>query len=114
MKKGGKEMVYIYLDDLRTIDQKVVDSYPNSIFLYPKTYKEAIHALESSIEKGQNILIDFDHDLGEKKTGYDVAKWVVESGYENIEFLVHSANPVGKKNIIELLTHYGYKYYGRW
>ena len=47
-------------------------------------------------------------DLGEDKTGYDFAKWLIEHqviGY----FSVHSLNFVGRANIVQLLTHYGWK-----
>lgn len=54
--------------------------------------------------------VSLDHDLGENvKTGYDVAKWVerevVEEGFENFPVIhIHSANPVGRKNIEAALT----------
>ena len=57
--------------------------------------------------------ISFDHDLGEEKTGYDFAKWLVELDLNgvhkfpsNFEFNVHSANPIGAKNINDYLTSY--------
>ena len=53
-------------------------------------------------------LIDFDHDLGVGLSGYDIAKWLVENEYPPTTFHVHSMNPVGRANIIQLLTHYGY------
>ena len=51
----------------------------------------------------------FDHDLGVDKTGYDVAKYIVEHQIEIKGFKIHSANPVGRFNIRQLMTHYGYK-----
>lgn len=76
--------------------------------------------------------ICFDHDLGmqvaiearnigmskrksrilksEEKTGYDAAKWLVEYCIDNNKELplynIQSANPVGKKNIDDLLKNY--------
>jgi len=49
------------------------------------------------------------HDLGEEKSGYDVAKYIVEYQLPIGSFRVHSMNPVGRRNIEQLLTHYGYK-----
>lgn len=48
--------------------------------------------------------ISFDHDLGEDNgTGYDVAKFIEEQAYLGnippIKWSIHSANPVGRKNI---------------
>lgn len=107
MSSLGK--VYIYVDDTRgysCINDEL--SYGRGIIL-AKTYKEAIKALQFYIEHKTKIIIDLDHDLGCKQTGYDIAKWIVNSGYQNIRFHVHSANPVGRRNIVELLTHYGYE-----
>ena len=46
---------------------------------------------------------DIDYDNMEEKTGYDCAKWLVqyclESNLTIPDYYVHSANPVGKKNI---------------
>ena len=47
--------------------------------------------------------ISFDHDLGTELSGYDVALWIEEQCYfGNMrcpKWNVHSANPVGRKNI---------------
>lgn len=107
MSSFGK--MYIYVDDTRDYTNWNKDlSYGRGI-IAAKTYKEAIEALKTCISYKSKIIIDLDHDLGCKKTGYDVAKWIVASGYTNIRFHIHSANPVGRKNISELLTHYGYE-----
>jgi hypothetical protein len=63
--------------------------------------------------------ISFDHDLGTDDegnllpTGYDFAKWLVEMDMDdiitiprNFLFAVHSANPVGAKNIQVYLYNY--------
>lgn len=52
--------------------------------------------------------MSFDSDLGETKSGYDIAKYLVENQIKIGAFRIHSMNVVGKKNISELLTHYGY------
>lgn len=58
--------------------------------------------------------VSFDHDLGIGKTGYDIAKYIVEMDLnmegkylpEDFDFNVHSANSVGRDNIIGYLKGY--------
>lgn len=107
MSKLGK--LYLYVDDTRDYADWNRDLSYGKAIIQAKTYKEAIKVLEFYIEHNSKIIVDLDHDLGGKKTGYDIAKWIVNSGYQNIRFHVHSANPVGRRNIVELLTHYGYE-----
>ena len=78
-------------------------------FRHCRNYKSAIASINyfSTCEGGIDF-ISFDHDLGEKKSGYDIAKYIVENNIPIKAFSCHSMNPVGKKNIEELLTHYGY------
>lgn len=66
--------------------------------------------------RGMPFMISFDHDLGdfdvEWKSGYDCAKWLVDYLLDNPElwngcrFRVHSMNPVGAKNIQQLLYNF--------
>ena len=103
MNTFGK--IYIFVDDIRN---------PNHIPVgmdctICRDYMAAISELKKYISYGSEIIIDFDHDLGQKKSGYDIAKWIIEKDYPNIRFKIHSMNPVGCRNIRELLTHYGYK-----
>lgn len=72
-----------------------------------RTYNQAITLLRTN----HYDIVSFDHDLGEEKTGYDIAKFIVENQIQIKSFYVHSANPVGKKNIEDLLLHYGYTQY---
>lgn len=72
-----------------------------------RTYNEAIELLSTSYVDYD--LISLDHDLGEEKTGYDIAKYIVENQMTVPPIAIHSANPVGRFNIEQLLTHYGYK-----
>lgn len=63
---------------------------------------------------GPASFISFDHDLGENTpTGYQFAKALCELDHagasvfdDDFAFYVHSQNPVGKKNIEELLKSY--------
>jgi hypothetical protein len=91
----------LYLDDIRnptTDGWKIV-----------RSYNDFVKWIETN---GIPDLISFDHDLGEtdEKTGYDCAKWLCEYCWDNglpiPEYNVHSANPVGRDNILHLLKNF--------
>jgi hypothetical protein len=93
----------IWLDDVRPA--------PKGYF-HAWNYDSAICLIEYFSRFGNGIeLISFDHDLGERKSGYDVAKYIVENDIKINRYKVHSANPVGRFNIEQLLDHYGYEMY---
>ena len=58
-------------------------------------------------EYGLPEKIYFDHDLGEGKSGYDCAKFVVDYcqkyNFDIPDYEIQSANPVGKDNISGIL-----------
>ena len=97
----------LFLDDIRDA--------PDNTWVVARNTEEAQLYIK---ENGFPYLISFDHDLGinenceELPTGYDFAKWVVEEDMphgvlpENFEFWVHSANPVGARNIESYLLNY--------
>jgi predicted AlkP superfamily phosphohydrolase/phosphomutase len=97
--------IFIYVDDERW-PQTIPD---RMAYCVCRTYREAIDKLKFYMSHETKIILDLDHDIQCKQTGYDIAKWVVDSGYNNLCFACHSMNPVGRKNIIELLVHYGYE-----
>jgi hypothetical protein len=86
----AKATLFLFLDDLRQPPEGAVCC---------RTAKEALRLLEA----GQVTHISFDHDLGTRLTGYDVAKqieqWVMEGKIPLPSWEVHSANPVGRQNI---------------
>jgi hypothetical protein len=98
-------MTKLYIDDIR-------EPY-NDDFVVVRSYAEAVGWLRKN---GCPQFISFDHDLGEAdaRSGYDVAKWMVERDLnDNGKFIpdtfnynVHSANPVGAENIRGLLDSY--------
>ena len=63
-------------------------------------------------ENGLPDEVSFDHDLGPNQpTGYDCAKEMMNMCYRRgwlklPKWNVHSANPVGRDNIISMLKHY--------
>ena len=85
----------IWLDDERQM--------PDGYDLHIKKASVLIKLLS----KGRSVVsfISFDHDLGDDKdgTGYSVATYIEEMAQAQriarIEWKIHSANPVGEKNI---------------
>ena len=78
------DKVFVWIDDERKIDFTRVPKGMEVIHV--KSYKEAIEKLQFFINSNSKLIVDFDHDLGCKKTGYDIAKWIISSGYSNIKF----------------------------
>ena len=81
----------VWLDDVREM--------PKGFDLWVKNPNHMM----SLIHSGVVTYISFDHDLGTNKTGYDVAKCIEQLSYDgfitSIGWDIHSANPVGRKNI---------------
>ena len=83
----------IWLDDVRPM--------PPQFDYWAKTADEAWRKL---LDNQENCFISFDHDLGLHYTGYDLAKRIEIDAAEGyliypITWEIHSANPVGRKNI---------------
>ena len=120
-------MSYLFLDDLRVPgDVTWIDIGPGPWNIV-RSYDEAVTWV---LENGFPEVISFDHDLGyeefdttesgmivvtnatEEKSGYDFAKWLVEHDMDtdtmpaSFNFMVHSKNPEGAKNILYLLNNY--------
>lgn len=88
----------LFLDDVRPTP---------SGFYRVHHYKEFT---EFIIRNGMPDFISFDHDLGEGKSGFDCAKFLIDYCLDHnitfINFKVHSQNPVGKQNIESLLHNF--------
>lgn len=98
-------MIWFYLDDERSVPAGM------DAVLVPD-YKSMILSINLCIENKIDFAIDFDHDLGDEYfSGYTVAKYIVENQIPMSGFRLHSMNPVGRENIKQLLTHYGYQLY---
>ncbi|MEO6883253.1 MAG: cyclic-phosphate processing receiver domain-containing protein [Bacteroidia bacterium] len=101
----------IFLDDIRLVK----DVYPHlqeNDFEIVRSYAQFVSIIQ---QKGLPEFISFDNDLGANEQGiilpdgYACAKWLVyESKIDlrKLEFKVHSANPVAKKQIEGLLNNY--------
>lgn len=121
-----KEKILLFLDDYRNPFNKEHDWLVFSPIgkdartIWVKSYDAFVKWITLN---GMPDGICFDHDLGHEhygiectseaweeyyaadleKTGYDAAKWLCEyadkTGVEIPPYVVHSANPVGRKNI---------------
>lgn len=97
----------MFIDDLR--DASMYYSFP---IVTVRSYDEAVQYIE---EHGLPDFISFDHDLGDvvntpERTGYTFAKYLIEYIMDHcstarFDYVVHSANPVGKANIEGYLSN---------
>jgi len=93
----------IWIDDVRTP--------PDDSWTWCKSSKEAIDLIDAIYilerETRPRFEISFDHDLGGDDTTIPVAKRFEELAFHGcsfaLEWHIHSANPVGKKNLIRIL-----------
>lgn len=89
----------LYVDDLRNPTNILKQNY-NIVIC--RNYKETIYELD----KRRFRIIDLDHDLGEEKTGYDVCKYIIENEIPLNKVYIHTSNPVGRNNMVQLLQRY--------
>ena len=106
----------IWLDDMRNPNDPQWDSWLDIRspigrigvdIIWVKSFKEfKLYLLNNPWPDA----ICFDHDLGEGPSGYDSAKYIIDRCIEeNLPlplFCSQSSNPVGKENIIKLLTNF--------
>ena len=99
----------LFLDDIRN---PKIDPPDGGRWVIARSYADAIHFITYM---GMPKYVSFDHDLGDsgEDTGYDLAKWFVKEDLDGLRklpkdfsFNVHSANPVGAKNIQTILDNY--------
>ncbi len=89
----------LHLDD-QWDDPEVPFRRPDKDFVPAKSTGEAIVLIEG---KGQlPSFISFDHDLGGDDNSIMLINWMINNYYSHKvpDYTVHSANPVGKENII--------------
>lgn len=97
---------YIYVDDIRKHPNHIEENF---ITFTCRTYATAIEVINYCTSfKDVEVYLDLDHDLGEEKSGYDIAKYIVENKISITGYKVHSMNSVGVWNIHQLMDHYGY------
>ena len=105
----------IWVDDERPVHsmyEALQKKYADKLTIL--IFKNALDTIdwltEHHYDTANKIFIDLDHDLGSLDlTGYTICKYIVQNEIPIAGFAVHSANPVGCKNMRDLLIHYGYK-----
>ena len=113
-KQSQKNSIRLWLDDERDPSTPIIQQkfLANGDEIWVKTVAEA----KNMIQKGNVSFISFDHDLGQEETGYDLARWIEErafvEGIQPPDYRVHSANPVGAKNIDQAMQN-AFKYWNR-
>ena len=100
-----KYYAHIWLDDFRT--PTVPDD--ETVF-WLKNYDDFVSCVMGLGPKISNCIVHFDHDLGEEKSGYDCAKWLIDwclgHGYIAPDYDIQSSNPVGRQNIESVFKSY--------
>lgn len=103
-------MNILFIDDSDDRHQQFERAMSETNFdtLHAFNYQEAVELLKAKhIQIG---VVLFDHDLGEGKSGSDVASFVLDdldSARFPTQAVVHSMNPEGAKNIASKLTTAG-------
>jgi hypothetical protein len=108
MSEVSDKVWRLWLDD-QWNDPEMHFRHPPKGWTPAASYDEAVLLFNLH---GWPISVSFDHDLGEApaKTGYDFAKFLIEHDMDGgtmprgFKFNVHSANPVGRDNIIGLMV----------
>ena len=102
MKNNMKKLLWI--DDFRNPVKYVIGDYD---IVWVKNYDDFCKYIN---ENGLPDIICFDHDLGEEKSGYDCAKFVVnycqKQNLDIPDYDIQSYNNVGKDNIRSLLNNW--------
>jgi len=117
------------LDDIRSMSDvrkyTKLPAVPNEHWVVVRSYNEFVDTINTL---GLPTFVSFDHDIASshygdglhgddipydsytEKTGYDCAKWLVDycmkKGVKHPPYVVHSMNPVGKRNIISYVESY--------
>lgn len=114
-------LTLFFLDDERNFDDVTWIKYPHvdKIITVRSTSEFIKHVLNFDMKDG--AIFSFDHDIcdfhdDEEFTGYDCLKWLcdhiidkygdVAEISKSIDVVVHSKNPIGKKNIEEYYKNF--------
>ena len=89
----------LWVDDLRPIPNEYRDNYQ---VRWARDYDEAV----TELHRFRFDVICLDHDLGEGPTCYDLCKYIIAKNIYCPEYRIHTSNPVGRRNMTELLERY--------
>jgi hypothetical protein len=88
----------LWLDDVRKPEGWLANVY------WARSYGHCLAALQLE----PFTIASLDHDLGSKKTGLDVVKWMVEHNvWPTDRVVVHSWNVPGSQRMCELIDRFG-------
>ena len=101
----------MFIDDERFPPEKWPSQHP---LMLARSSADAICLMQIH---GCPAFISFDHDLGGEDTAMKIVNWMINQDMDTrhyglvfipvyFSFAVHSQNPVGAKNITELLNRY--------
>jgi hypothetical protein len=101
----------MFIDDERFPPDAWPSAHP---LLLARSSEDSIYLMQ---RHGCPAFISFDHDLGGEDTAMKVVNWMINQDMDirhygllfiptDFSFVVHSQNPVGAKNITELLNRY--------
>lgn len=102
----------MFIDDERFPNEVTWVAYPfdRDRFMILRSHDDVFEYIKTF---GFPAFISFDHDLGvNEPTGKDIVNGLIEYDMEHdvierdFSFVVHSMNPIGKKNIESLLNQY--------
>lgn len=98
----------VYLDDCRPGPSSYVVTDESTNDWAEWVIVRGIHNLKRLLELGLVTDMSLDHDMGNnQETGYDLCKWMAETGnWPKGHIWVHSANPVGAKNMVDTIERY--------
>ena len=88
-------MIKLFIDDLRKC--------PDNTWIVVRNYSKAMQLIKENI--GNIQAISLDHDLGEVKTGYDIACFIERNNIFIENVIIHTSNPIGRKNIKDALKN---------
>ena len=125
MRNMNEKRYNLFLDDQRKPSDVTWIELPLVAWEIVRDYDDFVELIKMN---GVPQIISFDHDLAEEhyeeyhnaitfgvidyskfkiKSGYDCARWLAEHCFDNKipipMFYIHTLNPVGKKNILNLL-----------
>lgn len=108
--RGSSPPKLLWLDDERDPSDARWHGYfpiPDAKPVWLKTFSAFVDWIDNH---GLPDAVCFDHDLGLDQSGFDAAKWLTEYCLDRDLPLplweIQSANPIGKQNIVSVLSSY--------
>lgn len=95
----------LYIDDIRDPPDDtwtVARTSQDAIYILRNVYATQVGLYPTSPGDDYIEVISFDHDLGGDDTTMPVMQWLQEHGLWPDRLIVHSANPVGRKNLLTI------------